>query len=357
MKYKTFGRTGLIVSEVSLGAMTFGGLGGAGTTDDKESEKVFNRFIEAGGNYIDTANVYSGGLSEELVGKFAKGKRDELVIGTKYTFPTSPTPANPEYNGVRFYGNSRKRIEIEVNASLKRLSTDYIDIYWVHVYDQFTPIEEIMESMNNLINAGKIRYFGVSNMPAWLIAIGNTFAKYNSMDGFTGIQVEYNLARRSIEQELIPMANSLGMSINAWSPLAGGLLTGKYINNGADAGRLGKFDPVGYMKDEHNIEVAKAVVEVAKEIGRTPAEVAINWVQYSNPNMITILGAKNVEQLNTNLSAIEFELPKEAREKLDNASATADSYPNDFIRRVNSRLTGGNTSKVYRMTEGSIILY
>jgi aryl-alcohol dehydrogenase-like predicted oxidoreductase len=215
MRYKLLGKSGLRVSELCLGTMTFGEDWGWGSSKD-ESRKVYDAFLEAGGNFIDTANIYTNGTSERLLGEFMADHRDRIVLATKYTLAA---PCN-DPNAV---GNHRKSMMQSVEASLKRLKTDYIDLYLLHVWDQITPIEEVMRAFDDLVRQGKILYAGVSDMPAWLVARGNTLAELWGWPAFVGLQIEYSLIERTPERELLPMAAALGLGITAWSPLAGGL--------------------------------------------------------------------------------------------------------------------------------------
>src|SRR5215468_732825 len=219
MQYRLLGNSGLRVSEASLGTMTFGEDWGWGTAKD-ESRKVYDAFREAGGNFIDTANVYTQGSSETFLGEFVSGHRESVVIATKYTNALTTNDPNAG-------GNQRKNMMQAVEGSLRRLKTDYIDLYWLHIWDQITPIEEVMRAFDDLVRQGKILYAGVSDMPAWLVARANTLAEWRGWTSFVGLQIEYSLIERTPERDLLPMAVSLGLGLTAWSPLAGGVLTGK----------------------------------------------------------------------------------------------------------------------------------
>ena len=224
MRYKLLGKSGLRVSELCLGTMTFGEDWGWGSPRD-ESRKVYDAFLEAGGNFIDTANVYTNGTSERFLGEFMSGHRDRVVLATKYS---NAAPGN-DPNAA---GNHRKSMMQSVEASLKRLKTDYIDLYWLHIWDQITPIEEVMRAFDDLVRQGKILYAGVSDMPAWVVAKANTLAELRGWTPFVGLQIEYSLIERTPERELLPMAADLGLGVTAWSPLAGGMLTGKQLEPG-----------------------------------------------------------------------------------------------------------------------------
>src|ERR1700689_1915096 len=224
MKYRLLGKSGLRVSEASLGTLTFGDEWGWGSTK-AEAQKVYEAYREAGGNFIDTANFYTGGTSETFLGEFMQGHRDSVVLATKYT---NASPGN-DPNAA---GNHRKSMMQAVDASLKRLRTDYIDLYWLHIWDLITPIEEVMRAFDDLVRQGKILYAGVSDMPAWVVARGNTLAELRGWTSFVGLQIEYSLIERTPEAELLPMAADLGLGVTAWSPLAGGMLTGKQLEAG-----------------------------------------------------------------------------------------------------------------------------
>src|SRR6202162_3279081 len=224
MKYRLLGNSGLRVSEAALGTMTFGEDWGCGASKD-ESRNVYDAFREAGGNFIDTANVYTNGTSETLLGEFMRGHRDKVVLATKYTNAAPGDDANAA-------GNHRKSMVQALEASLKRLKTDYIDLYWLHIWDQITPIEEVMRAFDDLVRQGKILYAGVSDMPAWVVAKANTLADLRGWTPFVGLQIEYSLIERTPERELLPMAADLGLGVTAWSPLAGGVLTGKQLEVG-----------------------------------------------------------------------------------------------------------------------------
>ena len=220
MRYRLLGHSGLRVSELCLGAMTFGEDWGWGSSK-VQSREVLDAFFEAGGNFIDTANVYTNGTSETLLGEFLAGNRQHAVLATKYTNAMPGTDPNAG-------GNQRKNMVQSIEASLKRLRTDYVDLYWLHIWDQMTPIDEVMRAFDDLVRQGKILYAGVSDMPAWVAAQANTLAELRGWTRFVGLQIEYSLIERTVERELLPMAQSLGIGVTAWSPLAGGVLTGKY---------------------------------------------------------------------------------------------------------------------------------
>ena len=265
MRYRLLGKSGLRVSELCLGTMTFGEDLGWGSPKE-ESRKVYDAFLEAGGNFIDTANFYTNGTSESFLGEFMKGYRDRLVLATKYTLGLPVNDPNAA-------GNQRKSMVQAVEASLKRLQTDFIDLYWLHIWDQLTPIEEVMRAFDDLVRQGKILYAGVSDMPAWVVAKANTLAEFRGWTPFIGLQIEYSLIERTPERELLPMASNLGLGVTAWSPLAGGMLTGKYADpKPGEAGKR-RFDNEGMAQfqasDARATAIAKEVQAVARECGRS----------------------------------------------------------------------------------------
>src|SRR5208282_3701908 len=285
MRYKLLGKSGLRVSELCLGTMTFGEDWGWGSTKD-ESRKVYDAFLEAGGNFIDTANVYTNGTSERLLGEFMQGHRQRVVLATKYT---NAAPGN-DPNAA---GNHRKSMVQALEASLKRLKTDYLDLYWLHIWDQITPVEEVMRAFDDLVRQGKILYAGVSDMPAWVIAKANTLAEFRGWTPFIGLQIEYSLIERTPERELLPMASSLGLGVTAWSPLAGGVLTGKYADpKPGEAGKK-RFDTPEMAQFQASgsvaATIAREVQAVARDCGRSAAQVALAWLRQRPVPVIPII--------------------------------------------------------------------
>jgi aryl-alcohol dehydrogenase-like predicted oxidoreductase len=341
-KYTTLGRSGLRVSPLCLGAMTFGADWGWGA-EESVSREMFNRYVDAAGNFIDTADLYTGGHSEELVGKFVAERklRDRIVLATKFTF--NPEPGNPNSGG-----NGRKNIYRALENSLRRLKMDYIDLYYVHVWDVVTPVEEVVSTLTDLIRAGKIRYYGFSDTPAWYAARAQTLAQNGAKEPVTTLQLEYSLVERSIEREHIPAAQALGMGICPWSPLASGMLTGKYKREGTGeqpAGRLANPGSTPFPRfTERNWRVIDVLVEVAKEINKTPAQVALNWVVTQPGVTSTILGTTKVAQLDDNLGALDFVIPAELRKRLDQISAPETIHPYTFFTApFQSMMTGGTS--------------
>lgn len=353
--YYLLGRSGLRVSRLALGTMTFGnagirGIGGSWGSDEAMARSIFNRYIEAGGNFIDTADSYAGGMSESLVGRFVAeaGLRDRVVIATK--FSNNLSPGNPNAGG-----NGRKNIMRAVEASLRRLKTDYIDLYLLHTWDRMTPVEEVMRTLDDLVRAGKIRYAGLSDVPGWYAARAQTWAETHALATPISLQLPYSLVERSIEHEFVPLAETLGLGITAWSPLAMGLLSGKY-RSGAQAGRL-TLDASGTglgLFNERNTRVVAALEETAAKVGRSMAQVALNWVVNRPGVAAAIVGASRLDQLDDNLASLDFELAPEQRAALDTASAIEAPYPyslfaDDYQAGIlNTGSSVGEKPKTYR---------
>src|SRR5579871_1277768 len=331
-EYRTLGRSGLRVSPLCLGTMTFGTDWGWGA-EESISRSIFDRYLEAGGNFVDTADGYTGGKSEELVGKFIADRklRDRVVLATKFTF-------NQEQGNPNAGGNGRKNIYRALHSSLRRLNTDFIDLYWLHAWDTITPVEEVVSTLNDLVREGKILHYGFSDTPAWYAARAYTLAEKEAKDRLIALQFEYSLVERNIEREHIPAALELGLGLCPWSPLASGFLTGKYRrerDGGSGDGRLEKMkdsENPGFKKfNEQNWKILDTLLKVAKELGRSPAQVALNWVATQPGVTSTILGASKVSQLEDNLSSIEFSIPSELRKDLDEVSAPASIHPYVFF--------------------------
>ena len=329
-RYRTLGRSGLIVSPIALGAMTFGP--GAWGADNATSRAIFDAYRAAGGNFIDTADVYAGGASETLVGQFIRdtGSRDDIVLATKFAFNASARPhateagrGNPNAGGA-----GAKNIHRALRASLKRLGTDYVDLYWMHVWDGVTPVEEIVQTLGDLVRAGSIRYYAFSDMPAWLAMKAATIATERRVPGPIAIQVEYSLVARDVESEHIPAAREAGMGVMPWSPLAGGFLTGKYRREDTSgSGRLSGANPFGNSKFvDRNWSILESLKSVAAEIERPPAQVALAWVMARPGVTATIIGASTLTQLATNIAAADLRLSDQQRRRLDEASAPAPGF-------------------------------
>ena len=328
MRYRLLGNSGLRVSEAALGAMTFGEDWGWGTAKD-EARKVYDAFREAGGNFIDTANLYTNGASESFLGEFMEGHRQSVVLATKYTNAAPGTDPNAA-------GNQRKNMVQAVEASLKRLQTEYIDLYWVHIWDQLTPVEEIMRGLDDLVRQGKVVYVGISDAPAWWIAQANTLAHLRGWSPFIGLQIEYNLIERTVERELIPMAKALNVGVTAWSPLAGGVLTGKYHGQGSsdqkgEPGRMSGEMMKDFLPEQQRADrIVAAVKTVADEVGRSLAQVALAWLRSRPVPVIPIIGARKLAQLQDNLASFDLTLSSDQVKTLDEASRIELGFPYDL---------------------------
>ncbi len=328
MRYKLLGRTGLRVSELALGTMTFGPDWGWGADKD-ESRAMFDTFAEAGGNFIDTANRYTNGTAESLVGQFVGEDRERFVIATKYTLSRDGEDPNGS-------GNHRKSLVESLDASLRRLGTDYIDVYWAHIWDPCTPIDEMMRALDDQVRAGKILYVGISDAPAWVISRAVTMAELRGWTPFSAIQSQYSLVERNAERELLPMTQNLDLAFTAWGALGTGLLTGKYNNDPTGGG--GRIHSANWGGlEEHKLEIAREVVAVAEELGVTASQVALSWVRHQSPTMIPVIGARKVSQLKDNLGCVDVTLSAEHLGRLDAVSRIERGFPYDFI-------TGGRHS-------------
>ena len=343
MRYKLLGKSGLRVSELCLGGMTFGEDWGSmlpGASKD-EAKKIFDLFVSKGGNFIDTANVYQNGTSEKYVGEFISSERERFVVATKYTLTTNPDDPNAS-------GNHRKNLVQSVDASLKRLNTHYIDLLWVHIWDPMTPIEEVMRSLDDLIRSGKILYIGISDVPAWVVSNANAIADLRSWSSFIGLQIMYNLIERSAERELLPMASALDIGVTVWSPLGGGVLSGKYNKqNTEEQKRFNVNNPMSAsFVNERNISIAAEVQAIAKEITKTPSQVALNWIRQQLKDkavMIPIVGARTEVQVKDNLGCLDFELTRDQLKRLDEKSKIQLGFPHDFMSEAARIFLYGNT--------------
>jgi aryl-alcohol dehydrogenase-like predicted oxidoreductase len=325
------GNSGLRVSELCLGTMTFGEDWGWGASPE-ESRKVYDTFLEAGGNFIDTANVYTNGTSERLLGEFMHGQRERIVLATKYTNAAPGTDPNAA-------GNQRKSMVQALEASLKRLKTDYIDLYWLHIWDQITPIEEVMRAFDDLVRQGKILYAGVSDMPAWVVAQANTLADLRGWTPFVGLQVEYSLIERTPERELLPMAAGLGLGVTAWSPLARGVLTGKQLEaGGAKDSRQSHPGMKQFMASDARKEaIVREVVALARECGHSPAQVALAWLRQRATPVIPIIGARKLAQVKDNLACVDIRLEPAFLQRLDAVSRIEMGFPHDIFANEMAR--------------------
>jgi aryl-alcohol dehydrogenase-like predicted oxidoreductase len=303
MRYRLLGQTGLRVSEVFLGTMLFGEHGGGRTSRD-ECRRILDLYADAGGNVVDTAVNYGGGHGEEIIGELLHGRRDRFVVATKYTMSRNGSDPNAA-------GNHRKNLTLSLETSLRQLRTDYIDLYWVHLWDRHTPVAETMRALDDAIRSGKVLYVGISDAPAWVVSHANTLAECRGWTPFAGLQVPYNLLERDIERELLPMAEQFGMTVAAWSPLSHGKLAGP--------------------PDADDGAVVRVLREVAEEVGATPAQVAIAWTMARSRAVHPILGSTNVAQIKENLRAVDVVLPEDATQRLAAASEFSLGFPRDFI--------------------------
>ena len=335
MRYKLFGKhTGLRVSELVLGAGSFGTRWGHGAEPD-EARRIFDAYAEAGGNFIDTANGYQFGQSEEILGDLLTGRREDFVLATKFTL-------NAERNAnILVTGNSRKSMVASIEASLKRLKTDRIDLYWAHVSDGVTPLDEIVRGFDDLARAGKILYAGLSDFPAWRVARAATIAELRGVTPIAGLQVEHSLVERTTEQELLPAGQALGLGIVAWSPLGGGVLTGKYRRG--ETGRREGFGGRVFQEENssHRTAILDTLIAVAKDAGVTPAEIAIAWV--AAKGSLPIIGPRTRAQLENNLAAAKVTLSPAQITRLDEASAIAPVFPFRMLNNPETQqgFTGG----------------
>ncbi len=335
--YRLLGRSGLRVSPLALGSMTFGESWGA---EEAESRRIFDAYVDRGGNFIDTAGYYAKGRSEELTGTFAEAKRHELVLATKYALAVEPGDPNAA-------GNGRKAMIRAVEESLRRLRSDYIDLLFLHVWDDSTPADEILRAFDDLVRQGKILYIGISDTPAWQISRLQTMAELRGWSQFVALQAEYSLLQRTTERDLIPAAHALGIGVMPWSPLASGLLSGKYATGAAkpadpEGGRGEMITAVG-RADAKAIAVADAVKTVADSIGATSAQVALGWT-LANPAVVSpLVGARTLRQLEDNIGALDIHLTSDHLATLDAASRVDLGFPHDFLQYpfIQDALTGG----------------
>jgi aryl-alcohol dehydrogenase-like predicted oxidoreductase len=316
MRYKLLGKSGLRVSELCLGTMTFGDDWSWGAPKE-ESRKIFDAFVKAGGNFIDTANNYTNGTSETFVGEFTKADRDHFVIATKYTLNEFATDPN-------FGGNHRKNMRRSVEGSLKRLDTDHIDLLWLHMWDGMTPVEEVMRALDDLVRAGKVLYLGISDTPAWVVSQANMLADLRGWSRFVAYQGEYSLASRAPERDILPMTQAMEMTYLPWGILEGGEITGKY-NSPSDEPKRSK-DTSERIKN-----IASVLIELANETGHSPSQIAINWVRQRPYHMIPILGARSEKQLKDNLGCLDFELTPTQIDCLNQASPIDLGFPHSFL--------------------------
>ena len=332
MRYRLLGNSGLRVSEICLGTLTFGEQRAWGASKT-ESASIFEAFAQAGGNFIDTSNRYVRGVAEEFLGEFVASERERFVLATKYTLSTAAGDVNAS-------GNHRKNMIQSLEASLRRLRTDYVDLYLVHAWDFTTPVEELMRALDAVVRAGKVLHVAVSNTPAWIVSRANTLAELRGWTPFVNLQIEYSLLQREPERELLPMARDLGIGVTAYSPMGAGWLAGGASEEPPGAHRLSK---VGTEANRRNSLIATEVRKVADEIGHPSSQIALNWVRQRKEGIIPIIGVENANQAKENLGCLDFELSEEHMRRLDNISEIELGFPHDFIGRsdIRERIYGG----------------
>ncbi|MCJ2178279.1 aldo/keto reductase [Novosphingobium album (ex Hu et al. 2023)] len=346
--YRLLGRSGLRVSPLALGTMTFGVGEGAWGSTEEEAQAMVDHFIDRGGNFIDTADFYGQmGGSEEWLGRLVKGRRHPLVISTKYSLTTQP--GNPNASG-----NHRKNMVQSVEESLRRMQTDYIDLLYLHMWDFRTPVDEILRAFDDLVRTGKVLYIGLSDAPAWQASRMQAIAELRGWTQFCALQIQYSLVERTVEREMIPMAREMGMGVSPWAPLGQGVLTGKYTR--ADLGE-GSMDDIGSRKainamtgklNARNLDIADVVVDVAKEIGCTPAQVALAWTLVNPATCSPVVGVRTPAQLEDNLGALEITLTDEHIERLDAVSAVPKVFPMDVLTGPAEGMMFGNVTVAKR---------
>lgn len=323
MRYKLLGHSGLRVSELCLGTMTFGETWGWGASR-ADCQKMFDLFVNSGGNFIDTAVNYTDGESETILGELIKADRDHLVIATKYTL-TQPGSTDPNSGG-----NSRKNMMKSVERSLRRLQTDHIDLYYLHMWDYITPVVEVIRGLDDLVSQGKVHYVAFSDTPDWIVAEANARAELMGWSRFVAMQIPYSMLDRAVERAILPMAKHWDMAVLPFGLLEAGILTGKFLRQVNDPTRI---KPEKLKLSEKAQSVVRAVQKVSEEVGHPMSQVAINWVrqQQHKAQMIPILGARTVEQLQDNLNVLSWELSPEQLKYLDEASAIDLGFPHDFL--------------------------
>jgi aryl-alcohol dehydrogenase-like predicted oxidoreductase len=322
MRYTLLGRSGLRVSEVALGTMTFGEAWGWGASPE-ESRRMFETFVEAGGNFVDTACNYTDGQSEEILGELVEQDRERLVVATKYTLTGHPDDPNAG-------GNHRKNLVQTLETSLRRLRTEYVDLLWLHMWDGMTPVEEVVRALDDLVSSGKVLYVGISDTPAWVVSRAVTMAELRGWSRFVGLQAPYSLVDRDVERELLPMARSLELTFTSWGMLEGGALTGKYL---VDSDEPRRYESGGPKTNA----IAREVISVAEEVDATPAQVAIAWVRAQPWPIVPIVGARTESQLRENLGALDVELSPDQLERLGAAGEFRVGFPRDFLESEHVR--------------------
>lgn len=325
LRYKLLGPSGLRVSEICLGTMSFGLDWGFGA-DEATSHKVLDAYAEAGGNFLDTANKYHNGQTEEYVGTWLKPHRHRFVVATKYTLAM-------DHNDPNTAGNHRKNMIRSVEKSLERMQTDYIDLLWVHAWDNLTPIDETLRALDDLVRSGKVLYVGISDAPAWIVSASNVMAELRGWSSYVGLQIEYSLLERTPERDLLPMADHFGMSVAAWGPLGGGVLTGKYTRDGADNdSKRAQANQGRGRTSEQSLAIARTVDAIADELGHTSAQVATAWAMHQHYGIIPIVGARKVSQIQDTLAAAQVQLTDDHLKRLDDVSSIDLGFPHNFLK-------------------------
>ncbi|WP_462265243.1 aldo/keto reductase [Mucilaginibacter sp.] len=338
MNYKLLGRSGLKVSELCLGTMGFGTEAGWGA-DEAASFTIMDAYAKAGGNFLDTANIYKLGTSEKIIGNYLSNHdRDHFVVATKYGLKDNETNVNAS-------GNNRKNMMRSVEESLKRLQMDFVDVLYLHIWDDITPIDEVLRGLDDLIRQGKVNYAAISDTPAWIVAKGNTLAELMGWSQFVGLQIEYSLIQRTPERELIPMANHFGMTVTPWAPLGGGVLTGKYLKGGQ-----GRIKTESVRRNDNSERITREIMAIADEVGALAGHVALKWMMQQGFSCIPIVGATKPEQLKENLKATELVLSDEHLQRLDKVSDIPLGFPGDFFKEeaVRKNSFGGYYNQVQK---------
>jgi aryl-alcohol dehydrogenase-like predicted oxidoreductase len=335
MRYLLLGPSGLRVSELCLGTMSFGDAWGFGA-DEKGSHRILDAFAEAGGNFVDTANSYHEGQSEEIVGSYLGPGRDRWVVATKYTLAMRPGDPNAA-------GNSRKNLRSSVEASLRRLRTDYLDLLWVHAWDYTTPVEEVMRGLDDLVSAGKVNHVALSDAPAWVASAANTLATLRGWSPLVALQAEYSLLERTAERELLPVAEAFGLSLCAWGPMGAGVLTGKYTRGPTTSPADSRRAPANQARlTGRNLRIAREVDLVADELGATSAQVAVAWLRQRDRRVIPILGARKLEQFQDVLGSLEVGLAAEHVARLDEVSRIELGFPYELLGGPGGQMVYGD---------------
>ena len=342
--YRLLGRSGLRVSPLSLGTMTFGLPAGTWGSSDEEARQIFERYVELGGNFVDTANFYANGGSETLVGKLMQSRRDRIVLATKYSLTMQPGDPNAA-------GNHRKNMVRAVEESLKRLQTDYIDLYYLHIWDSRTPVEEILRAFDDLVRAGKVLYIGISDSPAWQVSRMQAIAELRGWSPLVALQIPYNLTERTVEREFMPMARDMGLGVLPWAPLAGGVLSGKYSREDLKASVEAKLGALNSRKamnlargrlNERTLDIADAVKAIADEMGKSPSQIALAWTLLNPAVVSPLIGARTFAQFEDNLAALDVTFSDEQVARLDEVSQIEACFPHDMLySEITKGLFGG----------------